>query len=46
MIPAGERFRRWCESRGLATEEAENDFLVYELPLNLLPGFAGGGPSP
>jgi RimJ/RimL family protein N-acetyltransferase len=40
MIPAGPRFRTWCESRGLLTEEVENDFLVYEMPLELLESFA------
>ncbi len=40
MLPAGERFRTWCASRGLVSEEQENDFLVYELPLDLLGSFA------
>jgi hypothetical protein len=40
MLPAGEGFRRWCASRGLASEEQEDDFLVYELPLDLLGSFA------
>jgi hypothetical protein len=40
MLPAGERFRNWCASRGLVSEEQENDFLVYELPLDLLESFA------
>ena len=40
MMPAGDRFRRWCASRGLAGAERENDFLVYELPLDLLGSFA------
>jgi hypothetical protein len=40
MVPPGERFRRWCASRGLASELQENDFLVYELPLSLLGSFA------
>jgi hypothetical protein len=40
MLPAGKRFRTWCESRGLVSEEQEDDFLVYELPLDLLGSFA------
>lgn len=42
MVPAGERFRRWCARRGLAGEQ-ENDFLVYELPLDLLGRFSNDG---
>ncbi len=36
MVPRGERFRRWAAGRGLASWEQENDFLVYELPLEEL----------
>lgn len=42
MLPPGERFRRWCASRGLVSELQEDDFLVYELPLELLGSFAEG----
>jgi hypothetical protein len=40
MVPPGERFRRWCESCGLSSWEQENDFLVYELPLEMLSSHA------
>ncbi len=36
MIPPGERYRRWAAGAGLATWEREEDFLVYELPLETL----------
>ncbi len=36
MVPPGERFRRWAAGRGLASWEQENDFLVFELPLEEL----------
>ena len=36
MIPPGERYRRWAATAGLATQEQEDDFLVYELPLETL----------
>lgn len=36
MIPPGERYRKWAAAAGLATWEQEEDFLVYELPLETL----------
>ena len=36
MVPPGERFRRWCHAAGLASWEQEDDFLVFEYPLESL----------
>ena len=41
MVPPGERYRRWAAAGGLATLEQEDDFLVYELPLETLALRAG-----
>lgn len=43
MVPPGDRFRRWCISRGLASWEQEDDFLVYEMPLEELGRYAAKG---
>jgi RimJ/RimL family protein N-acetyltransferase len=43
VVPPGGRFRRWCGSRALASWEQEDDFLVYELPLEKLSGYAEDG---
>jgi RimJ/RimL family protein N-acetyltransferase len=40
MVPPVPRMKQWCGARGLASWEQEDDFLVYELPLAKLPGFA------
>ncbi len=40
MVPAVERCRRWCAAAGLMSEEHEDDFIVYELPLETLEMFA------
>jgi hypothetical protein len=36
MVPPGERYRTWCADHALSSWEQENDFLVYELPLEEL----------
>jgi hypothetical protein len=43
MVPPGERFRRWCSGRSLASWEREDDFLVCELPLEELRRHAADG---
>ena len=43
MVPDVERWKRWCAARGLRSEEQENDFLVYELPLAELGRWADPG---
>jgi RimJ/RimL family protein N-acetyltransferase len=43
MVPDVERWKRWCATRGLRSEEQENDFLVYELPLAELGRWAPQG---
>jgi RimJ/RimL family protein N-acetyltransferase len=43
MVPDVERWKRWCATRGLRSEEQENDFLVYELPLAELGRWADAG---
>ena len=40
IVPPGERFRRWSGSHALASWEQEDDFLVYELPLETLGRYA------
>ena len=40
ILPPGERFRRWSGSHALASWEQEDDFLVYELPLETLGRYA------
>jgi hypothetical protein len=40
MVPPGEQYRAWCSSRALASWEQEQDFLVYELPLDELGSYA------
>jgi hypothetical protein len=40
MVPPGERYRTWCAGHALASWEQENDFLVYELPLEELERYA------
>jgi hypothetical protein len=40
MVPSVQRMKQWCASWGLSSWEQEDDFLVYELPLRLLAGFA------
>jgi hypothetical protein len=40
MVPPGEKYRRWCASRALSSWEQEQDFLVYELPLEELSRYA------
>jgi RimJ/RimL family protein N-acetyltransferase len=42
-VPDVERWKRWCASRGLRSEEQEDDFLVYELPLAGLSRWAEAG---
>ncbi len=46
MIPAGERFRRWCDAAGLAAREQENDLLVFEYPPEELRARRGPGGTP
>jgi hypothetical protein len=36
MVPPGERYRTWCAGHALSSWEQEQDFLVYELPLEEL----------
>jgi hypothetical protein len=43
MLPPGERYRRWAAAAGLASWEQENDFLVYEMPLEELARRAEAG---
>jgi ribosomal protein S18 acetylase RimI-like enzyme len=45
MVPTIPRMKLWCAARGLASWEQEDDFLVFQLPLDLLPAYAmsGGG---
>lgn len=43
MVPDVERWKRWCAARGLRSEEQEDDFLVYELPLAALGRWAEAG---
>jgi hypothetical protein len=40
MIPRTPRLLRWAADRGLHSWEQEDDFLVYELPLDTLPSFS------
>ena len=40
MVPSLPRMKKWCAARWLSTWEQEDDFLVYQLPLDLLRGFA------
>jgi RimJ/RimL family protein N-acetyltransferase len=42
-VPDVERWKRWCAVRGLRSEEQEDDFLVYELPLDGLGKWAEAG---
>lgn len=42
ILPAGTRIGEWATERGLRSWEREEDFLVFELPLPLLAGFAEG----
>ena len=41
VVPPGDRFRRWCRAAGLQSWEQENDFLVFEYPLENLHRFRG-----
>ncbi len=43
ILPLGTRIGGWAAERGYKSWEREDDFLVYELPLPLLAGFARGG---
>ncbi len=40
MVPRVPRLKEWCAAWGLASWEQEDDYFVYELPLDLLPRFA------
>jgi hypothetical protein len=40
MVPPRARMKQWCRARWLSSWEQEDDFLVYQLPLERLPGFA------
>jgi hypothetical protein len=40
ILPPGARIAHWAAARGFTSWEREDDFLVYELPLRLLAGFA------
>jgi RimJ/RimL family protein N-acetyltransferase len=40
ILPAGTRVGEWAAERGLRSWEREDDFLVFELPLPRLAGFA------
>ncbi len=42
ILPAGIPVGEWAAERGLRSWEREDDFLVFELPLPLLAGFAEG----
>jgi hypothetical protein len=42
ILPPGARAGEWAAARGFISWEREGDFLLYELPLELLPGFAEG----
>ncbi len=42
ILPAGARAGEWAARRGLRSWEREDDFLVFDLPLPLLAGFAEG----
>jgi RimJ/RimL family protein N-acetyltransferase len=46
ILPPGARIGTWAAERGFRSWEREDDFLVYEMPLALLAGFAEGGPVP
>jgi len=46
ILPPGARIAPWAAARGFASWEREDDFLVYELPLPLLAGFARGRTEP
>jgi RimJ/RimL family protein N-acetyltransferase len=43
MVPDVDRWKRWCAARGLGSEEQENDFFVYQLPLEDLQRWADTG---
>lgn len=43
IFPPGARVSGWAADRGFRTWEQENNFYLYELPLQLLAGFAEGG---
>jgi hypothetical protein len=40
MVPDLPRLKKWCTAWGLVSEVQEDDFLVYELPLEALARFA------
>ena len=42
ILPPGLRIGAWAAERGFKSWEREDDFLVFELPLPLLAGFAEG----
>ncbi len=46
ILPPGARIAPWAAARGFESWERQDDFLVYELPLPLLAGFARGGTEP
>ena len=46
MVPPRDRYARWAAAAGLATIEQENDFLVYELPLEMLARRSAAGERP
>jgi len=43
VIPDVERWKRWCAARGLRSDEQEDDYFVYELPLAELDRWAREG---
>jgi RimJ/RimL family protein N-acetyltransferase len=43
ILPPGARVGEWAAARGFRSWEREDDFLLYELPLPLLAGFAAEG---
>ena len=43
IVPNVHRMKEWCAAWGLSSWELEDDYLVYQFPLDRLPGFVAHG---